>query len=816
MTIRLRPHQQEAVDAAVSQLQCGTAASPAAATVVMATGAGKTYVAWETARRLGARFTVVAAPTRSLVDQLAAEAKRHNLGNVAVVSSASSHQLTGVQELSRLCDDRDGKHLIVTTYASLAVVAQQLRQAGRAACLLVADEAHHTAGRSASLAAAAHTFPACRRLYMTATPRVYGRVREDLDITSMDDTEVFGPRVADLDLAQAIEAGIVADYRVVIAVVDAATLRSLRRSAPETDPSLVSGAVALLRTMREYDVRAVLSYHSRIARARNFAALVSAVASELNSDERPSGPGFAAWVSGSTAAHQRSAALSRLASAGDGWALVANARCLNEGVDVPRVDGIAICDPKTSNVDVAQAVGRALRPSAGKVATIVLPVLADGDEIDVSSRSVAGSVLRVLRGHDRRLGLSFDRARRQLGREARVPELAFTVTIAVPPGVPRTVVDRLRIELVREASPAFDEMFGLLEHWVQTHGHAAVPQSHIATRADGTPAALGHWVTTQRQMYRSGRLALEREAALEALPGWVWQPLEDRFTKQLSALRMYVDDHGGLPNLKAVFSGVKIGQFVNVVRTAYASGSLAEDKVRALEEIPGWTWDVREASWRRMFERLREFSAVAGHARPSSADQPALGRWVSKQRVAWKAGSLSRMRVAELESLPGWVWHERDAAWEAGLEAFLSWSAEHPGQLPTQDVEHHGVRVGGWVAKQRSRFAAGRLEKNREVRLTSVPGWEWSPLDSVFENRIQELVAFREEHGHCLVPDDGSALGSFVYQMRLRHRRGLLQSDRVLRLEQFDGWEWDGRTARRRRSQLHVQKVERRHLAGRT
>ena len=62
--------------------------------------------------------------------------------------------------------------------------------------------------------------------------------------------------------------------------------------------------------------------------------------------------------------------------------ILANARCLSEGVDVPTLDGVAFIDPRRSQVDVVQAVGRAIRKADDKtIGTIVIPVFVDENTI---------------------------------------------------------------------------------------------------------------------------------------------------------------------------------------------------------------------------------------------------------------------------------------------------------------------------------------------------------------------------------------------------------------------------------------------------
>src|SRR5262249_5338620 len=131
---------------------------------------------------------------------------------------------------------------------------------------------------------------------------------------------------------------------------------------------------------------------------------------------------WASAVSSATPAGKRRMLLGRLAAAGDATVgIVTSARCLGEGVDVPACDGVLFADPRSSLIDVVQAVGRVLRPAPGKkVGTVIIPVAlpAGGDDhealLDTRFAHV-WTVLRALRAHDDRLAAELDALSRDRG-----------------------------------------------------------------------------------------------------------------------------------------------------------------------------------------------------------------------------------------------------------------------------------------------------------------------------------------------------------------------------------------------------------------
>jgi hypothetical protein len=214
---------------------------------------------------------------------------------------------------------------------------------------------------------------------------------------------------------------------------------------------------------------------------------------------------------------------------------------------------------------------------------------------------------------------------------------------------------------------------GHLLRYVEQYGHPLVPRRYT----DKQGFKLGLWVMFQRGRYRKGKLAHTRIAALEDLPGWVWNPhcdSSDRFSaiwmRGFTHLKEYIA-RGGHPRVPTVFvaeDGYRLGEWVNSQRTRYRKGKLAKARITALESVPGWVWDPRSEaidrpnrSWTRGVLQLKQYLQRQGHACVPqefvAADGFKLGVWVSYQRVRYHCGALSKARIAALESLPGWTWN---------------------------------------------------------------------------------------------------------------------------------------------------------------
>lgn len=126
------------------------------------------------------------------------------------------------------------------------------------------------------------------------------------------------------------------------------------------------------------------------------------------------------------------------------------------------------------------------------------------------------------------------------------------------------------------------------------------PQDYVAKygrlpqhREEVQGVALGRWVTDQRTLYRQGVLDPECVAALEAVPMFSWEPLDEFWVEHMEALRAYVAEFGALPKKREQPNGVALGEWVQRQRKARKNDTLAPEKVAALEALPCWQWSGR-------------------------------------------------------------------------------------------------------------------------------------------------------------------------------------------------------------------------------
>ena len=457
---------------------------------------------------------------------------------------------------------------------------------------------------------------------------------------------------------------------------------------------------------------------------------------------------------------------------------------------MPTLDGVAFIDPRRSQVDVVQAVGRAIRKADDKtLGTIVIPVLVDDDDDPergagvervrprLGGRSCAPRPRRGSRRGTRRASARTRPARHRRGApgqdRARSPDRRR--------GRFRS---RLRHRVVETATASWEFWFGLLERFVACEGHARVPKNHLE---EGWK--LGQWAGAQRS-HRS-RLSEDKRHRLEALPGWVWGLRESSWERAYLALRLFADREGhARPPIRHREVEMRIGQWVNVQRTRFQEGGLPPERVAALEMLPGWVWSANDADWDTGFAALCRFVEREGHARVQDGfveGEYPLGTWVAKNRANRRDGVLSADRATRLEALPGWSWRPSHDKWETAFDLAKQFSEREGHTAIPHEHTEDGFALGRWLYKQRGSYRLGRLSVQRQARLEALPGFLWDVSDKHWDRAFNLLKAYAAREGHATVPkghiEAGFGLGGWVNAQRTQFVRGDLHAMRHERLD---------------------------------
>jgi superfamily II DNA or RNA helicase len=786
--------------------------------LIMACGTGKTFVSLWVNERLDAKRTLVLVPSLGLLSQILNDwtsAARLPFEALCVCSDQTAGKREEDEAIGSVSDlafpvtsdtaeiaqaeiaqflKGDGYRVIFSTYQSSPLIAKAQQDSSVPHFdLIVADEAHRCAGKVDSAFATVldvTKLRGTRRLFATATPRTYRsslkRKAEEIgvEVVDMDDEAVFGKRLHVLTFGEAIRCNWLTDYRVVIVGVDDETIAEWIRSrrivatdaGTETDAQSLAAEIGLIKAIKDWDLQRIISFHSRVKRAERFSQELREISEWLDDNHKPTRAIWCQHVSGDMPTIARRQRLNRLKAVGDSEVgLLSNARCLSEGVDVPALDGVAFIDARSSEIDIVQAVGRAIRLSAKKkVGTIVIPVFIERHEnpeeaIASSNFKPIWDVLDALKAHDDVLSEQLNQLRIELGAGTRskVGEQDLSkIVFDLPTSVDANFAQSLRATLVAETTESWMFWYGLLQAFVKEHGHCRVRADYVT--ADGY--RLGGWVSDQRK--RRGTISEERKARLNAL-SFVWEPLGNQWEEGFQNLQAFVKEHGhcSVPLRYKSADGYGLGEWVSTQRR---QERIPEERKQRLDAL-GFVWDALEDQWQTGFEHLEAFAKEHGHfnvpKKHTTADGYRLGLWVVVQRT--QESIITAERKARLDAL-GFIWEPLGNQWEAGFQHLEAFANKHGHcAVPRPYKSADGYPLGTWVATQRKLEIS--LSDERRKRLNAL-GFIWDTSTELWERGFAHLKEFAERHGHCSVPrryvcENGYKLGNWVIDRRKHGRK---------------------------------------------
>jgi superfamily II DNA or RNA helicase len=816
---RPQPHQQEAIDALVPALRAQDRVS-----AIMACGTGKTLVALWTAERLKCSTILVLFPSLALLRQTVHEwlhetswpkfaylcvcsdptvaqdvdaltASQSDLDFEVSTNSASVRQF--------LDAPFDGTKVVFSTYQSAGVVGRAMR-AGEQFDIGVFDEAHKTAGREGrnyAFALEDSNIAIRKRLFMTATPRHYNphernQAGEAQLLFSMDNPRVYGQQAFILTFAEAARRELICGYKVIISVITSDNVTNELLSRGEVlvggdaiRARQVANQIALCDVINNYDVKKIFTFHKTVKSAASF---VSQGSEGINAHVTS----FNAYhVNGEmpTAHRERVMRSFRQASR----AIMSNARCLTEGVDVPAVDMVAFLSPRRSRVDIVQATGRAMRRSPGKsLGYVLVPLyveLAAGENVETAVERAQfdeiWDVLQSLQEQDEVLADLIRYAAEQKAKRKGFDDSGFGDRIDFIG--PALTLERLRravaARCVENLYAPWDIWLGKLKAFKERFGHC-----NLAIGSAEDPG-LARWVASQRVRRKKGLLDHKQIQDLDRL-GFFWDGKEAAWMRRYKALERYTRQHGN-PHVPRMYSDRKLAKWVWIQRHRKAGDYKPGGKVdlispeqEALLDKLGFRWTFRWDRWLQFFNELKTFKEKYGHCSVNSEKGGRrLTNWVRAQRLQHSRGELDSEQKAALDSI-GFDWATPKERWQQRYAELEKYHSTH-GNL---NVPASNQKLAHWIRSQRQRRKAGTLSEEC-IRLLDRIGFRWQLQERrPWEDRVAEIAEFKTKHGHCNIPQNyrgNPSLGTFVSMIRWQRKNGLLSAERIAKLDEL-GFKW--------------------------
>ncbi len=424
-----RDHQKKALSEA---LEYFVNEGNARGKLIFPCGAGKSLTGFWMLQALKSKSTLIAVPSLSLVKQTLdvylreIVAHKRKVKWLCICSDEGIGQDDDVvfytENLGVPCqtnpeyieqwlkENKDEEIIVFTTYQSGRIIAEISKKLNYSFDLAIFDEAHKTVGSDKKLFSHLlfeENISIQKRIFMTATERFYRGSKDD--IISMDDFDIYGDTFTQMSFKEAIELGLLTDYKVITIEVKKSEIAEFIKNnkdiqlndkwKKETEARSLASMLALRKAMKQFPIKNAVSFHSSIEKAVRNKELQQYITESYHYDSIDT-----FTVSGKLPTSKRNIIVQEFARSPK--SLITNARCLTEGVDVPNIDCIVFSDPRKSKVDIVQALGRALRKKEGKDwGYVILPVIYDEETHDIDNENFQEilSVVRGLASNDERI-----------------------------------------------------------------------------------------------------------------------------------------------------------------------------------------------------------------------------------------------------------------------------------------------------------------------------------------------------------------------------------------------------------------------------
>ena len=167
--------------------------------------------------------------------------------------------------------------------------------------------------------------------------------------------------------------------------------------------------------------------------------------------------------------------------------------------------------------------------------------------------------------------------------------------------------------------------------------------------------------------------------------------------------------------------------------------------------IPDWKWSsFQSIRWFRIAHEFAQFAKSHNRlpAKRKGGQEKVYERWMQKQRLFYRQGTLSDDKIDLLNSISEWSWEkDLDAIWDRNFKYIQKYYLKH-NKFPTQHSKNKIEQAAGkWINRQRNHYAQNELPPERIKKLESIKGWFWKEdLDSRWKNCLEEVVQFSKLH----------------------------------------------------------------------
>ncbi|XGZ09555.1 Helicase associated domain protein [Peribacillus sp. RS7] len=323
----------------------------------------------------------------------------------------------------------------------------------------------------------------------------------------------------------------------------------------------------------------------------------------------------------------------------------------------------------------------------------------------------------------------------------------------------------------------WNEKFKQLKEFHEINGHTMIPGNNPKYKS------LSAWAKNQRKKHSENKLSEHQLEQLNQLD-FVWSVFEERWNDNCESLKKYQQIMIETPIVMGYEENKELSRWVSIQRGFYHKDELENDRKEKLENI-GFFWSKEDEDWTYQYCFLKLYKEEKGDCLvPIGFENKDLAYWVSVQRKHFKSGKLEPDKISKLNEL-GFSWHPKMDSWDEKYQMLMEYKNQNGDCL----VNKHHPELGAWAIKQRTLYKNGRMKDEKVNKLNEL-GFVWDVVEHVWNERYQELVEYKKEHGDCKVIKRYPVLGPWVQSQRKAYNEGRMDKEKIKKLENI-GFTWN-------------------------
>ena len=801
--------------------------------IEVACGGGKTLISYWINKQMMNKLTIVAVPSLYLLSQFFNEwanqmiLEKEKMDFILIGSDVDTGECEYVnngllvkldvedikEKILKIIDDNKIKDMemhnlvIMTTYQSSDKLIDALDDLEITPDMCFFDEAHKTVGqkdKQFTLLLNDDNIKINKRFFMTATQKIYGGDDENEEILSMDDEEWYGKLIYCYNTQQAINDKNLVDYQIVTMYTDNKYINNiisknkyvLTEELKRDDSYYLACAIMLLNAIRDGECHHLVTYHNRNKKSKKFKDILESLLPYYEFDEEIE----LLQLDGDMSMNKRNKIIRDFNNAK--ISILTSARVLNEGINIPIIDGECFIDPRTSTIDIIQCIGRALRKHEKKKnAKIFVPIMID-DINNIDENKTFGNMIRIIKSLSttdegireyfiaKKNGSEYNRKIIKHINYLSVEKIGETINI-------NEWMSSIEMKIWMK-SDSWEYIYECLKQWVEENNK--IPSNMSKNNIEKN---LGIWSCRQRQNKKNNKLEKDKIDKLNKIKEWYWK-IDDPFDDNYSELVKWVEENKKIPsdhsknNIEKKLWGWAANQKQNKKKN-----KLDKDKIDKLDKIKGWRWTDESRAIIKSFDDnyselvkwIEENKKIPSQSSENNIEKK-LGNWTTTQKHNKKNNKLDKDKIDKLDKIKGWRWTDESRAiiksFDDNYNELVKWIEENK-KIPSQYSENNiEKRLGNWATTQKQNKKNNKLDKDKIDKLDKIKGWRW--IDESFDDNYSELVKWIEENKK--MPSQSSEnniekkRGRWAATQKQNKKNNKLDKDKIDKLDKIKRWYW--------------------------